>query len=126
MLTYFLPIVAFFITVSAFAEDADYPGVITDNASVLPPLMITEAPDLYLLPGSEIYYFVFDGTPIFYYRSIWWIQLNGNWYVSKDYNESWVYAMDESVPGQLVYLGTHFWDEFGYRRTYPLDMVKGK
>jgi hypothetical protein len=107
-----------------FALDNDYPGVITDDVSILPPLEIGYVPELTHMAAFGVSYFVLDDYPIIYYQGLWWRQLNYNWYVTDDYAKTWVLAMDESVPDILFNLGPRFCDQHEYYPKKAISDVK--
>ncbi len=70
---------------------------ISVNIGLPPPIAISAAPDVIVLPDTDDVYVVPDlDIDLFFWNGWWWRPWQGRWYRSQYYDRGWVYY--RSVP----------------------------
>lgn len=82
------------------------------------------APDVVVVPGTEVYYVENSDYDIYRYGRFWYYNADGGWYRSRSYRGPWIYVGYESVPRQIAYVPMSYrrhWSRFRddrYRNVY--------
>jgi hypothetical protein len=66
-----------------------------------PPVVITEPPELIMMPGLRIYFVPSYSFDIFYYDGYWWSPRGNSWYRSRSHSGPWGVIQRNYVPAPL-------------------------
>ena len=58
-------------------------------------------PDLYVIPGTYVYYVADADTDTFFYQGYWYRPHGGRWYRAPEYNGPWTFIIINQVPPVL-------------------------
>jgi hypothetical protein len=74
-------------------------------------------PQLAPVPGSDVYYYYYNGEPLYFYSGFWWMYGDGIWFRAPFYTGPWIIIGGAYVPGPVFYIGPR-WHYFGPRWNY--------
>jgi hypothetical protein len=77
-----------------------------------PPVVVSEPPEVVLVPGSSVYFVPSVNYDLFYYNGFWWSPRGDRWYRAREYNGPWRGVSRRIVPPPLVRVPRD------YRRVY--------
>ena len=93
-----------FVLVSAIlvvgAEGMSRPPV-RARIDVNVPVVVSEPPEVVIMPDTGIYYVPSSGVDIFFYNNYWWSRRGDGWYRTRQYNGSWGFVQRSYVPAPL-------------------------
>lgn len=90
----------------------------------MPGVVIASPPELFVIPGSYIYFIPDLDDDVFFYHGYWYRPYRGQWHRAGDYNGPWVVISISRVPGVLINLSPGFRrDPYGHERI-PWGQVK--
>lgn len=77
-------------------------GVNVGIGIALPPLAVTAAPALVVIPGSSAYVAPEVAAGLFFYNGSWYRPYQGGWYAAVQFNGPWGGVAIESVPPAIT------------------------
>lgn len=63
-----------------------------------PPVVVSEPPELVLVPNSNVYFVPEYNFDLFYYGGYWWSPRGDRWYRSRAYNGPWRIVSRRVIP----------------------------
>ncbi len=98
-------------------------GVNVNIGVQLPPLAITAAPPMVVIPGTYAYYAPDVQAGLFFYNGNWYRPYQGGWYSSVQFNGPWGSVAIGSVPPAII--GFYSPDGYESRDAYPMMNGRG-
>jgi hypothetical protein len=82
---------------------APAPAEINVNLNIgPPPVVVSEPPEVVLIPGAGVYFVPDAGANIFFHAGFWWSPRGDRWYRSRVYNGQWVAVDRRAVPVEVI------------------------
>jgi hypothetical protein len=77
-----------------------------------PPIVVTQPPEVVMVPGSDVYFVPDVEYDVFFYNGFWWSPRGDRWYRARAYNGPWRVVARRVIPPPLFRVPRD------YRRVY--------
>jgi len=119
--------VIFSCAIAVFILSAPFTGSAEVNVRVsvpLPPLVISAAPGMVVIPGTNVYYPPDVASDIFFFHGFWYRPHNGQWYWATGYNGPWRGVAIQRVPPAVLKVTPGFRHGHDVHDRLPYGQVK--
>jgi hypothetical protein len=69
-----------------------------------PPIVVSEPPEVVMVPQSRVYFVPDPHVDVFFYAGYWWSPRGTRWYRASAYNGPWVHIAPSAVPRTVIYM----------------------
>ncbi len=94
------------------------------NINLGPPVVVAEPPNLFLVPGSRVYFSPDPQVDIFFYGGYWWSPRGDRWYRARAYNGPWGVIGRRHVPREVIVVPKDYRGRFGREKPIPYGQWK--
>ncbi|OGR05667.1 MAG: hypothetical protein A2511_04440 [Deltaproteobacteria bacterium RIFOXYD12_FULL_50_9] len=90
----------------------------------LPPIIVSEPPEVVMVPGSQVYFVPRLEFDVFFHNGYWWSPRGGRWYRTRDYNGQWQVIDKRYVPRAVHRVPRNYRDVYVRERPIPYGQWK--
>jgi hypothetical protein len=94
------------------------------NINIGPPMVVQQAPEMVVVPGSLVYFAPGVNVELFFFRGYWWSRNENRWFRSREYKGPWKGMEGRRVPVEIVRLPPRYREEYGHREHIPYGQLK--
>jgi hypothetical protein len=66
-----------------------------------PPIVVSEPPEVVMVPGSPVFFVPIPDIDVFFYSGYWWSPRGSQWYRARAYNGPWGVVNKRHVPSHV-------------------------
>jgi hypothetical protein len=89
-----------------------------------PNVVIKTAPEVFLIPGSYVYFAPEVGVQLFFYSGDWYMLHDGYWFRSSYYKGPWNYLPPSRVPVVFLHLPSRYYEIPRGQKLIPYGQLK--